>query len=87
MHPTPPLLPHAPHPIPPASELPQEPTTQEEANAYVDRTVLKYFQPVPMLNYPGGNAAGLVAEAQPLTEQHEQQQQQQATTQFRFLVK
>eukprot|EP00798_Chlamydomonas_sp_ICE-L_P021294 gene21294-28225_t len=48
-----------------SAEVPsRHPASIDEAKTYINRTVLKYFQPVPVLNYPGGNAAGLVADVQ-----------------------
>ncbi|KAG1669209.1 hypothetical protein FOA52_001460 [Chlamydomonas sp. UWO 241] len=43
---------------------PSEPATLDEAMQYINRAVVKYFEPVPELDYPGGNAAGIVYDVQ-----------------------
>lgn len=67
----------------------QPPASLDEARQYVGRTVIKYFEPVPALNYPGGHAAGTVASAQVHMSQPGGQTQLQHSdpTQFYFLVK
>ena len=50
-------------PSPPLS-VAAAPRMLEDAQSFLGRTVIKYFEPVPSLNYPGGNAAGIVADVQ-----------------------
>ncbi|GAX85989.1 hypothetical protein CEUSTIGMA_g13405.t1 [Chlamydomonas eustigma] len=74
--------------------VPKAPTGLEDAQQYIGRTVIKYFEPVPTLNYPGGNAAGTVADVQvqavlppPEVTSSSEQHRPDAQPQFLFLVK